>query len=76
MDILHRPEEFPFISDVVDIMEFFMQGLEVKEELVKKHGGGEGNGDGSSQMLDRDEAFAKEMGISMETVAELAELCE
>jgi len=75
MDTLHRPDEYPFISELVDVMDFFVQGKALKEELVSLTRGGDED-EGTSRRESYDDAFAKRMGCSQETMNELKSLCD
>lgn len=72
MDILHRPEEYPFISDVVDVGKFFEQSRNFRQKVVE---GQDGEVPMSSALLPN-QFFAQRMGCNEETVDELAVLCE
>lgn len=72
MDLLHRPDEYPFISDVVDVKKFFEESRALKELVV----GGGPNEMPMTSDVPQNQLLAQRMGCSESMVDELAALCE
>uniref|UniRef100_A0A915IIL4 Uncharacterized protein n=1 Tax=Romanomermis culicivorax TaxID=13658 RepID=A0A915IIL4_ROMCU len=70
MDLLHRPNEFNFISDEINIREFFEVALKSQEsfyEDVDKR---------KTQFQSDDEWFASLTGCDVSVAQEIAHVCE